>query len=688
MNNFVKKSSIALVALLVTITGMAQEPAIKGYFRVKNVGNDNYVEVTGPFTAKPNLTYSEAEHSAGTVMYVEAVQDRDSYRLTHLRCQGIDVADDCIDPDEYDKIIGDLEGNLNGDLAYSLVRQGFKYGYTSIARATVGTVFWFVAGKLQGYVGDDDKNGTGDSGYKYYKDDYIEVARDFNREVTANLDLGIRLLPVSFEDKTVQVYFDVPSLQPVCDWYLDKDAKLFAGTSDAVSRHDVFASAMRSMSLYLASKDINLETFTAADIKLFADWQYDITSKYPANDNGEIELTFDKIFSDPVLLFNWIKMVGYYVLNPGDNDHNLSSLGYSDLADKAQNHYLTKLFVDYLPRIHYNSRAYLIDGRITNGGWDNSESGTLGFASQHEMTAAGTHGVWALCPIDNENQKFVIDHQHKDVVKETTASSEAFATSALYFDFPVKAADANTTFYTLSDELYCAFIYGYEYLYTYNKVIKLDNEIPALTPFLMKTVTEDNSQLLVGDGLFTFEEIDYTSDEDIIPDNSIVVGDDETIHQYALITPFYLSSDENSALKGVLLPTSLINSDMTNLWNEDKKIYSYNMLEDRNVSHVAFSTPPTGKTELAANEVVYIPNQTEEDYKSATYVSQEQAIKDLEDSFVYIGSPVGGMTSGIVGIAVDKDNNDKTLYNLMGQPVANPIPGTVYILKGKKILIK
>lgn len=692
MKNFIKKSATTVAALLMTMTCMAQEPAIKGYFRVQNVGNNNYVEVTGPFTAKPNLSYAEAEHSAGTVMYVEAVQDRDSYRLTHLRCQGIDVAADRIDPTEYEEIIGNLDGNLNSDFAYTLVRQGFQYGYTSIARATIGTVLWFVASKLDGKNYGDKDNGDD---YKYFEDDYVEVARDFNKEVTAKLDLGIRLKPVSFEDKTVQVYFDVPSLQPVCDWYLDTDAMLFSDTPNPASRHEVFASAMRTMSGYLADKGIDLETFTTADIALLSGWGYDIMDKYAGrvNDKGEVSLKFHDIFSDPILLFNWIKMVGYYVLNPGDNDHNLGSLGFGDIADKANNHYLTKLLVDYLPRLHYNSRAYLIDGRVGNpdtfgGSWDATASGTLGFAGEHEMGTAGNHGVWALCPVDNVNQKFVIDHQHKAIVKETTAGRETFDTSALYFDFPVKAVDSNTTFFTLSDELYCAFIYGQDYLYTYNKVVELDNDISPLTPFLMKTIAGNNSQLIVADGMYTFEKIEYTGEEDTIPDNSILVSDEEILNQYAIITPLYLSSDENSTLKGVLLPTSLSNNDMTNLWGEDKSIYSYNMLQDDNVNHVAFSSPSYDKTELAANEVVYIPNQTEDDYKSATYVTADQAKKDLEDSFVYIGSPVPGIATSIKNVDIDKGNTDHTLYNLMGQPVTNPSPGTIYILKGKKIIVK
>lgn len=687
MKKLFVKSILTLGVVFAALTTQAQDPAIKGYFRIQNVGNGNFVEVSGPFTAKPNVTAEQALNSAGTVMYVEAVQDKGSYRLTHLRCQGIDVADDCIDPSEYESIIGDLEGNLNSDLAYTLVRKGFQYGYTSIARATVGTVLWFVASKLDGKdYGDKDNNGNN---YEFVPGDYIEVARDFNREVTAKLDLGIRMKPVSFDNKTVQVYFDVPSLQPVCEWYLDKDAKIFE--RNPVSRHEVFASAMRTMSGYLAEKGINLETFTAYDVELLKGWQYDITKTHPANAEGEVVLTFHDIFSDPVLLFNWIKMVGYYILNPGEHDHGLSNLGYSDLADKAQNHYLTKLLVDYLPRLHYNTRAYLIDGRIGaadsfGGSWDGSQSGTLGFASEYEMGTAGDHGVWALCPIVNdETQKFVVKHKHT-----AQKGDEKFGASALYFDFPVTAVDDQTSFFKLSEELFMSFLDNGDMVYVYNKVIPLTNfPIERLNPFVMKTVEGGSTQLLVGDGQYTFNKIEYTPEEETVPDNSLPIGDDETVSQYSFVSPLYLTENNDTYMNGVLLPTSLNNGDLSNLWGEDAKtVYPFNQIENPDeTKHVGFSEDKS-VTSLAANEAVYVPVQDAQPWEVATYVDPATAAQDLADSFVYIGDPVPGNTTGIEQVAIDNKVKDNKLYNLMGQPVKNPTPGNVYILNGKKFIVK
>ena len=682
MKKFFRNAALLLGMTLASLPGLAQENMIQGYFRIQNQGNNNYVEVTGPFTARPDQNAKAAEKSAGTVMYVEAIDDGlGSYRLTHLRCQGIDVAMDAIDPDEYIKTIQDiLDGGINSEIAYALVRQGFQYGYTSIARATVGTVFWIVASKLEGHLADDATNENYD---KFYKGDYEEVAMDFNREVTAKLDLGIRLKPVSFEDKTVQVFFDVPSLKPVCDWYTDMDAKLFEGQQNPVSRHEVFASAMRSMHHYLVDeKGIDLETFLPEDIKLFSDWNYDITEKYSEyrDDEGNIKLDFDKIFSDEVLLFNWIKMVGYYILNPEKDNHGLSNLGYGDLASSAKNHYLTSLLVDYLPRLHYNTRAFLINGRVgeaatPGGSWDQSKDGTLGFASELEMAAAAGNGVWKLCPVDNETEKFVVEHKCSAV-----KDGEEFETSALYFDFPVSAVDSKTTFYTLSAQMYYTEIKSVKY--TYNKVKDLDNYIEARTPFLIKTVEGGNSQLNVADGQHIFKAI-QSSAEPTAPENALVISNEETAKQHAPVAPYYLSDESGSSLRGVLLPTSLTNDDLTNLWGETAVVYPYSEIKGvGGVEHVGFADKTVDA--LSANEAVYVPSLSSED---PIKEEPEEAMKSLEKSFVYIGEPES-VNTGVQTVGSDVKFEKNVLYDLRGIRVEKPVPGNIYILNGQKVFIR
>lgn len=700
MKNILRKTVMTLALSAVSFGATAQDtatPLIKGYFRIQNVGNEKFVEVTGPFTAKPNLTQEQATQSAGTVMYVEAVQDGDSYRLTHLRCQGIDVVEaETIAPEDYQSTLQSIIDG--GDPVYGLVREGFQYGYTSIARATVGTVFAIVASKLQNYVTGDDQ--TGNDGFQYYKGDYEEVAKDFNENVTASLDLGIRLKPVSFDNKTVQVYFDVPSLQPVCDWYLDTDAMLYASDPNPVSRHDVFASAMRAMTNYLSTKGINLETLLPQDVTLLESWNYDITATYPANTAGEVVLTFDQIFSDPILLFNWIKMVGYYILNPDKDPHNLDALGYSDLAGKIQNHYLTNLLVEFLPRLHYNTRAFLINGRVGTadtfgGSWDSSADGTLGFAGEYEVGNAGAHSQWALMPIDNDTQKFIVP-----LDKDTSLSEFQDTYNGFFFDFPVTAADASdVTFNTLGDVQTVTYTHIWndqqtvESVYTmyYTELTSLGSSLDAQTPFILSSITRaDEVQLNVGTGEYTFDALSPTAPEQ--PDNSFVIGgdDDETVEQHSMEGELQLLADtdyegnddpawdtpsaevvSSGSMRGVLLETAYNSDALQKYWDIDPSHLAYRFVSTHfgKNDHLGFTNDDS--TPVAANTVLY--------------VSPVKINYDL----LLIGKPSEeDVITGVDNVVTDHGNAvDNAFYTLQGVRVVNPLPGNVYIFNGKKILV-
>lgn len=663
IKNF-RKVALTTVMALGGLSLAAQENVIEGYFRIQTLagaesGNTNYVEVTGPFTAKPNLSYEDAEKSAGTIMYVTAVQDGGSYKLTSLRCQGIDVAKDDVDPDQYANLLADAIKSGDSPV-YAIMRAGFQHGYTSIARATVGSVFWIVATALEGYATDNiDPNA------------YVEVTEDFNRNVTANLDLGIRLLPVEGKERTVQVYFDVPSLQPVCDWYNDPTQ---------TERHDTFASAMKAMTNFLDGRGINLETFLPSDISLFNDWGFDINeiSGLISESDGRIVTDFNTIFSNAELLFNWIKWVGYYIINPDKDPEDrfpafVENLPYNfgSMAGKVKDHYLTSLLADYLPRLHSNTRAFLINGRVYNdegnvnsGGttW-NSADNTLGFANEREVAIAGDNGKWVLQPVDNETQKFVIDHKHSFEEVEP-----GYGYSALYFDFPVSAAaDQKTNFYTMSADLYYVEQDGYKYVF--NKTIDLDNSIAAQTPFIMETTNGGSTQLLVADGKYTFTEIDAP---ETLPDNSIVISDEESTKQYSVNSILALNDNAaDTSLKGVLLPTT--QSNMANYWDETDEVYPFSQIND----HVGFK--PDSDLSLGANEAYYVPTVDAEPIKSETMP---------ENTFVYIGEPEKiSDTSAIGSIIAETEKAATVIYDLRGMRVEKPQPGNIYIINGEKVLL-
>lgn len=664
------KTLIAAALVATSVTAAAQDPAIKGYFRINtlagNSNNDNYVEVTGPFTAKPSLSLADAEKSAGSIIYVEAVQDGDSYRLTSLRSQGIDVAKDVVEADDYESaLMGALENinDLTTDAVYAIVRQGFEYGYTSIARATVGTVFSIVASRLGNY-------NTSDDGYTSY--DFTNIVADFNKNVTSKLDLGIRLKSVDYSNKAMQLYFDVPNLNAVCEWYNDPQEQ---------ERHNVFASAMLAMTNFLADFGVNLETFNASDVALFESWGQKLPESLVTDENGTVTTSFDTIFSDPDLLFTWIKWVGYYILNSNEDESGrfnllLNRLGIGDISSKVQNHYITDLLAKYLPRLHPDTRVFLINGRVNNSDGNVSSAGTVwdaagntfGFANEREVEIAGNNGIFVLHPVDNDSQVLKVSPKQ---------AGEDGHYLALYYDFPVKAGDNSTKFYTLSGEktkeIDNSYGEGADVLYRYNEFSDALSEVAELTPFILECESGEDVKLLVGTGEFIFNELEPVQpDEPEKPENSLVLSEEETVEQYSISVKAYAQAEAANNLKGVLLPTELGSVSMRTLWGIDEETKVYSLADDAvilNGQHTRVQFVEANGT-IEANQAVYV------------------ADTDPTTGFIFINDIPDTFLTGIENVEVTAPAKDNVLYDLRGIRVANPLPGHIYILNGKKIIIR
>lgn len=654
MKALFKNTALAIALSLTALGGTAQETAIKGYFRVQTLagsenGNQNYVEVTGPFTAKPNLTYKEAVKSAGSIIYVEAVKDgdRDSYRLTSLRSQGIDVAKDIVDAEDYEEILFDaLSGS---DAVYGLMRQGFKYGYTSIARATVGTVFMFVASRLGGYNKENDG---------YTNDDFYNVAVDFNKNVTAKLDLGIRLIPVEGKENAYQLFFDVPNLQIVCDWYKDPTNP---------ERTAVFASAMKAMTNFLADFDVNLETFYPSDIKQFNKWGYDVTKFQQPGEDGNIVTTFDEIFSDADMLFNWIKWVGCNVLDPaGDESGRFQALvdriGVGDMIGKVHNHYLTDLLVSYLPRLHPNTRIFLINGRVYNddgnvstGGshWD-AAGNSFGFANEREVALAGANGIFVMNAVDNENQEFIPELPH--AANAHHDGEEMLDYSGFIFDFPVSMADEHTRFLTINEEQITT---ADNFTVTYVEFVELPGIVPAGTPFIIENADTEGTPTSV----------------------KLIVGGNDSKRKAGMLAEAGETVTTNANLKGVLLTTPMDATSLQNYWGDEipsTNIYPLGTQDFKtdNTTRLTFKED-SSKSTLNANEIVYVPEYPIEHNLVLVDKPTPAEVEELRDT-----------TTGVESVVNDSESiKDNSFYDLRGIKVARPQSGNIYIHRGKKVLV-
>lgn len=625
---------------LLAFTGYAQETVIDGYFRVQNASGaateSGYIEVTGPFTAKPTLSYEQARQSAGSIIHLTAVQEGKGadavYRLTSLASQGIDASKDIVAATDYEQLFEDVI-NSEGSKVHALVRQGFKYGYTSVARATVGTVFLFVASSLEKY-------GTEGPQAEAYKN----IAQNFNEEVVANLDLGLRMKAVDGEQNTVQLFYDVPDLQAVCDWYLAED------TEEHRQRKQTFDYAMLAMTEWLKTKhNITLETFMPEDVALLKSWGYNFDeTKVTVNADGSITTNFATIFSDKDLLFNWIKMVGYYIVTPEADKYNrLASLGFSDMAAKLKDHYLTKLIVENLPYLRPNQRLYL----ISNPAGDN-----LTATGVNGIIDAGAKGKWIISPAE-------------DITVAAKHDLEGKLYKSLYFDFPVELPtdDADTKLYTLGEEKIknvkedpaneSANI-------SYTELVEISGKVNALTPFIVEADMANRPEVALNiphENIFKFPLTEP------VPDNSLIIGDDETTKQHA---PARREAERtsNTQMKGVLLATPLTTDGMHNYWDIDltdqKPVYVFSKIAFNGKNHVGFKQ---ASGSVAANSAVLTPT------------------KPLNQNMLLIGEPELDETVGIEG--VDAAEGETVIYDLNGVRVANPEPGNIYIINGKKVLV-
>lgn len=661
-----------------SVSAQDAEVMIDGYFRIQTAAgkadNGNYVEVSGPFTAKPQLTLQEAERSAGSIFYIKAVKDDNGqdYRLVNLRSQGIDASKDAVSPDDYIDI-NDQSGNWGTTSTWQMAQIGFRYGYTSMARVVIGNLFYTVAEMLDsradGYVPD------------HVKGDFINVTNQFNRDVLANLDLGIRLQPVEGEERTVQLYFDVPVMDSATDWVTDYD--------NPDGHAQVFEKAMNTMSGFMMDNSIVLEWFCDKDIELFNKWGYDIMGKY-GDIYGQAEILgltvnyipagFKRIFSDPDLLFNWIKLLAYYYANPGEDPFDEYRLGFIRAlfgsVTESENE-LMSLMMQYFPRLNPGSRVFLIDGRVLNDSGDVTSTGThwdaaghtLGFASSHEVSIAGENGKWVLQPMGEDNgQRFyvtadrILDGINGDDANHDYSQGRY---NACYFDFPVRTTADNIRFYTISDPKYKEVgknILGNPILYRYFDLKPLDDVLEPLTPFLLECTGDDEMEIELA--------VDYDTQFRHFSEPAIEITDPSGAPR----KPAARITDKRDVLDGVLLDTPYTTEGLKNygglVQDANRPVYAFFSDEVNAKNHIGFND----KAEMIpANQAVFVSSKNEPWAKG-----------------VFIGEPNdNNVTSAIAGVDADSAGEAQTIiYNLQGMRVTEPVAGQIYIINGRKVMLR
>lgn len=630
------KSVLPLTMAVTTVlSAMGQDKMIDGYFRIKSAGG-KYVNVNGPVSATPNKSYDEALSSPGSIFYLSAIQDKNNYLIKNLRSQGLDIARDEVPAKEYVTTFNDIL-NAGGDINTAIINAATQYGYTAIGRITIGYVLSYVGTSLWSY------NYSGDN---FTTDDYSSLVDDFNENVLEKVDLGLRMQPTGTEGN-VKLFYDVPTLQPVVDWYQATD------TEEHQRRHNVFESAMKSMTQFLLSRSgISLETFRAEDVRLLNDWGYDLSDKWPdhkVDRNGETvyNFTFAEIFSDADLLFNWVKMVGYMIVEPdADKYDRIKYLReFNGLSELLKSDEMGQMLIDNLPRLQPGIRVYL-----TNN------NGQFGFAEESEMEEVGVNGIWVLQPTDTGKENLTLEIEHFNSV-ETSARNY----TGLYLDFPVEVTDMYAELMTLSD---VQNITANGKTYNYTELQSISRSVDAHTPFIIEDRDAYTTLRIVNDGLI-FRPITPA------PDNSLPVSDEEVTKQH---TPAKRQADGTQVMYGVLVDTPA-ESVMNSLgFDNDKPLYSISQQNEfvQANDHLALRIPEEGNT-IKANEIIYSPSQS---------LSTDQSGEPV----ILVGQP--DIPTGIDMIGSDSRTMEQdVIYDLSGVRVMNPQQGQIYILNGKKILV-
>ncbi len=656
------------LAAATALSATAQDELISGYFRVKN-GNGNYLAVTGPFTANANLSLNEAERRAGSIFRISGYQDGNAYRLTNLGAQGIDLAEEKFDPSSTENGLTDLilglenEGVVNaGDMLYGMAQQGYRYGYTSIARATLATLFSYVAGRLEDHA-------SGVDGYT--KNEFNNVTKRFSKEVLEDLDLGLRMVPSKDDPYTMTIYTDMPDFGKVADWYTD------TSDADKQARHDSFYRATLAMMQWLGGGIEHPETgeemmvLWPEAVSLIKDWGFDIAANYPdyaitdlgpyadkvkfevSETNPAMFFTFDQVFSDGNYLFNWLKFMMYTMLNPETDKYNVFDklqgyLGNHDLNKIMREHTITRLMLDQLPYFQVNSRIYFIAGNVVEGTY-NPEEYHLGFAVDNSaLETAAEKGTWTLEPVD-ENTRITVSLGN---------SLNMMNYGAFVFDFPVIADEAQL--YSLSDEMTVTDPAGLEHTYV---ELVAEEAFDAAVPFIIGSVKATADLKINAESVIKPLEAEkvYVKFE---------ISDEEVTKQYAPRGPQKTVAATNGQLRGTLLPTSTEN--LKQYWALDSAPVVYNFGQQTSATGVTAEGKAWQQTSdhngfnltssaTKANEAVYVPSEAKS--YDRVLISQPEFTVDTATS--------------IREIAIESAGEE--LYTLQGVRVNKPVAGNIYL---------
>lgn len=678
--SFLRSMSLALTAAFTIGGAAAQEANIQGYFRVQSAQDQSIVEVRGPLTTAPDVTFDESLTKAGTVMRLRAVpqnyKGQTRYIIGNLSSQGIEVfgAPDANYLEAVMNIAADIDMGDYQAAMYSLQRNIREIGYISAGRTIIQALFEVVASRLDSEIGNLTQEQKDALGYEPGQESLQEFAQRFNREVSANIDLNAYLEPVEGTDDQYRLYFNWIDCTSVSEFY--------HATEQNKKSFELGFACMRQ---YMSNKPGlgSGETVDANDAALWKSWGFDISEKYADKyKDGIYYLTYEDIFGDHELLYNWLKMYIERFIDPAKAPNaEILGINFVDFATEMQKHQIMQGFLKYIPSIQEGQKLYLTNGRFTDGinefstvGTVSDNSNQFGLLGEEQAMAAGNAAIWTLLPIDeNTNNYFAFNPVAYRTDKP--GFDDGFL-SAAYYDFPVKPVDESIKVKNIGTEVKTIEL---EHLGSVNYVeVSEANEVPRRTPVLFESISdnaEDNILRIVWEdqaGDYNPEAPDVAPDPEPRPEG-FEVSDEEVSTQYVISRAAGASTSY-----GVLLSSAADASTLKNAHGIEIP-----------AGHTAYAlTTRENKISAETSKVMRTPWFTQ-----ASTIPANQAFlvsnSESAEPGISLEEPAdeSGDTVGINGVEVGNQQPD-VIYDLQGRRVNAVKAGGIYILNGKKILVR
>lgn len=662
-------SNVENPAASYTLSTKEPVKAIEGYYRIQNgygITENNgksedghYVQVTDAAWAAPNQKADEAKTEPGSVIYLKAtpVSD-DMLRVDNLRSQGIEVVGGT-DRKDFLDLYNSL-GNMTAEQRYEYLRKAQQEGYIFTGRALLEAGIYAVANELvKGYEAPEDVK---------------TLSSEFNKQIADALDIDMYMTRTQLTNGQEA-------------WTLKEHVLEFDDISDFVTKNmSRFEEGFKAMRKVWGTT--TGETIEADEVKTLSELGYNIqddktlpSGEYPVtlNADGSCKTSYEAIFTHPELLYYWLKLNVWKMLNNPDNYKDaLQSMTGSDYLYKAFKEVGShETVMRYIRRLHYDTDYYLIDGYVSNGTEGNegdqyTNLGRFGFCNNNttssyypaELSTAKDGGKWVLKQVTADDDSYF---GIKASDKFQGLDGHYYSTLCVDFPIDVTKCSEGLHFYSVDGNLGEAVTRNYsdgqKWTYRYITLNEITDVVPAGLPVIVET-----------------ENIDASKNR-IVP-----MVSDKTYEGTTLLKGIFFNAGKSNASDSY---GSVIENIMENLFD-----YKYDNMTNALNHRYGISYDATSQKIFTLQKNANDTHNPMGFYHyTGTSLSHNKAFMVIDNSAVSAGAKIyigyqDGTVTGVDNINVDStQHHTDAIYDLQGRRVAKPMQGGIYIINGKKVVI-